>query len=55
MAVETAPWTRTWEVVDCAWAILPAGGSERGAVGLFRQGNDFSEHDRKAMSALGHT
>ena len=50
---ETAPSARTFEVVDCASATIPAGGSERGVVCLFRQGRDFSEHDRRALSALG--
>jgi DNA-binding CsgD family transcriptional regulator len=50
---ETAPSARTFEVVDCASATLPAGGSERGVVALFRQGRDFSERDRRALSALG--
>ena len=52
-AFERAPWTRTFEVVDSAQATLPAGGSERGVVALFRQGRDFNERDRRALSALG--
>jgi DNA-binding CsgD family transcriptional regulator len=50
---ETAPSARKFEVVDCASATLPAGGSERGVVALFRQGRDFTERDRRALSALG--
>jgi DNA-binding CsgD family transcriptional regulator len=50
---ETAPSARTFEVVDCASATLPASGSERGVVALFRQGRDFSERDRRALGALG--
>jgi DNA-binding CsgD family transcriptional regulator len=50
---ETAPSARTFEVVDCASATLPAGGSERGVVTLFRQGRDFGERHRRALSALG--
>jgi DNA-binding CsgD family transcriptional regulator len=50
---ETSPTARMLEVVDCAWALIPAGGSERGVVVLSRQERDFSERDRKAMSALG--
>jgi DNA-binding CsgD family transcriptional regulator len=50
---ERAPWTKTFEVVDSAQATLPAGGSQRGVVALFRQGRDFNERDRRALSALG--
>ena len=50
---ETVPSARMYEVVDCAWVPLPAGGSERGVVALHRQGRDFSERDRRALSALG--
>jgi hypothetical protein len=50
---ETAPSARTFEVVDGASATIPASGSERGVVALFRQGRDFSERDRRALSALG--
>ena len=50
---ETAPSARAFEVVDCASATLPAGGSERGVVALFRQGRDFGERDRRAFSTLG--
>src|SRR5262245_52143701 len=50
---ETAPSARTFEVVDCASATLPAGGLERGVVSLFRQGCDFGERDRRALGALG--
>ena len=41
-----------FEVVDSAQATLPAGGSERGVICLFRQRRDFSERDRRALSAL---
>src|SRR5262245_702998 len=51
--LETDPWMRTLEVVDCAWVLLSAGGSGRGIVSLCRQGRDFSQRDRTAMSALG--
>jgi DNA-binding CsgD family transcriptional regulator len=47
---ERAPWTKTFEVVDSAQATLPAGGSQRGVVALFRQGRDFNERDRRALS-----
>jgi DNA-binding CsgD family transcriptional regulator len=50
---ERAPWTKTFEVVDSAQATLHAGGSQRGVVALFRQGRDFNERDRRALSALG--
>jgi len=50
---ETAPSASTFEVVDCASATLPAGGSERGVFALFRQGRDFSERDRRALGTLG--
>lgn len=50
---ERAPWTKTFEVVDSAQATLPAGGSQRGVVAFFRQGRDFNERDRRALSALG--
>jgi len=50
---ERAPWTKTFEVVDSAQATLPAGGSQRGVIALFRQGRDFTERDRRALSALG--
>jgi hypothetical protein len=49
---ETVPEARMRELVDCAWASLPAGGSERCVVVLHRQGRDFSERDRRAISAL---
>jgi len=49
---ERAPWTKTFEVVDSVQATLPAGGSQRGVVALFRQGRDFNERDRRALSAL---
>ena len=50
---ERAPWTKTFEVVDSAQATLPAGGSERGVIALFRQRRDFGERDRRALGALG--
>jgi len=50
---ERAPWTKTFEVVDSAQATLPAGGSQRGVIALFRQGRDFNERDRRALGALG--
>ena len=50
---ERAPWTKTFEVVDSAQATLPAGGSQRGVIALFRQGRDFGESDRRALGALG--
>ena len=50
---ETSPSAGTFEVVDCASATLPASGSERGVVFLFRQGRDFGERDRRALNALG--
>jgi len=49
---ERAPWAKTYEVVDSAQATLPAGGSQRGVIALFRQGRDFNERDRRALSAL---
>jgi DNA-binding CsgD family transcriptional regulator len=49
---EGIPWARTFEVVDCACTTVPAGGSERSAVALFRQGRDFSERDRRVLGAL---
>ncbi len=50
---ERVPWAKTFEVVDSAQATLPAGGSERAVIALFRQGRDFDERDRRAFSALG--
>src|SRR5262245_26710476 len=50
---ETTLSARAFEVVDGASATLPAGGSERGVVNLFRQGRDFNERDRLALGALG--
>jgi len=50
---ETTLSAKTFELVDGASATLPASGSERGVVNLFRQGRDFSEHDRRAFGALG--
>jgi DNA-binding CsgD family transcriptional regulator len=50
---ERAPWAKVYEVVDSAQVTLPAGGSQRGVVALFRQGRDFDERDRRALNALG--
>jgi DNA-binding CsgD family transcriptional regulator len=46
------PWVQTREIVDCACMTAPAGGSERGAVALFRQERDFTERDRWVLAAL---
>jgi DNA-binding CsgD family transcriptional regulator len=49
---EARPWTRTYEVVDCAWTSFAVNGRERGKVVLHRQGRDFTERDRRALGAL---
>jgi DNA-binding CsgD family transcriptional regulator len=50
--LETTPWARSYEVVDCAFTLTPITGSERAAIILHRQGRDFTAADRRALSAL---
>lgn len=49
---ETVSYAKVFEVVDSLWTVVPVAPNERAMLNLHRQGDDFTEHDRRFVGAL---